>query len=85
MKKIWVSLALAATLGASAPAGAQQLAPIGVSYQPSLYWALPWHYATVKGWWKDVGLAPNCSTFPAGAPQIAIKAPTGGQPLCVLP
>jgi len=50
---------------------AQAQTAIGVSYQPSLYWALPFHYATVKGWWKDVGLAPNFTTFPAGAPQIA--------------
>ncbi len=47
---------------------------IGVSYQPSLYWALPFYYATVKGWWKEVDLKPNFSTFPAGAPQIAASA-----------
>jgi ABC-type nitrate/sulfonate/bicarbonate transport system substrate-binding protein len=47
---------------------------IGVSYQPSLYWALPFHYANVKGWWKQVDLAPTFSTFPAGAPQIAASA-----------
>ena len=38
--------------------------PIGVSYQPSLYWALPFHYATVKGWWKDVGLTPDLHDLP---------------------
>lgn len=59
-------------IAAASPAPAQ--APIGVSYQPSLYWALPFHYATVKGWWKQVGLDPNFSTFPAGAPQIAAAA-----------
>src|SRR5258705_12462606 len=58
--------------GPAEPARAQ--APIGVSYQPSLYWALPFHYATVKGWWKEVGLTPTFSTFPAGAPQIAASA-----------
>lgn len=47
---------------------------IGVSYQPSLYWALPFYYADVNGWWKEIGLAPNFSTFPAGAPQIAAAA-----------
>jgi ABC-type nitrate/sulfonate/bicarbonate transport system substrate-binding protein len=71
MKKILASLAIAASLLGAVPATAQAPIPIGVSYQPSLYWALPFHYATVKGWWKDVGLAPNFSTFPAGAPQIA--------------
>ena len=29
--------------------------PIKVSYQPALYWALPFHIATEKGWWKEVG------------------------------
>ncbi len=72
--KFLAGLALAAVMAGAAPAGAQAPAPIGVSYQPSLYWALPFHYANVKGWWKDVGLAPNFSTFPAGAPQVAAAA-----------
>ena len=55
-------------------AQAQALTPIKVSYQPSLYWALPFHVATEKGWWKEVGLAPEFSTFPAGVPQIAAAA-----------
>jgi ABC-type nitrate/sulfonate/bicarbonate transport system substrate-binding protein len=55
-------------------AGAQTLTPIKISYQPSLYWALPFHVATEKGWWKEVGLAPEFSTFPAGVPQIAASA-----------
>src|SRR5215210_4478515 len=55
--------------GAPAPAAAQT--PINVSYQPSLYWALPYSTATEKGWWKDVGLTPGFSVFPAGAPQVA--------------
>jgi ABC-type nitrate/sulfonate/bicarbonate transport system substrate-binding protein len=73
MKKFSTAALLALALATAAPltAHAQTPAPIGVSYQPSLYWALPIHYANVKGWWKDVGLAPNFSTFPAGAPQIA--------------
>lgn len=58
----------------AAPLHANAQSTIGVSYQPSLYWALPFHYANVKGWWKEVGLAPNFSTFPAGAPQIAASA-----------
>lgn len=72
MKRPMTALAVALALAAApaAPATAQDK-PIGVSYQPSLYWALPFHYATVKGWWKEVGLAPNFTTFPAGAPQIA--------------
>ena len=50
---------------------AQAQVAVGVSYQPALFWALPFHYATVKDWWKEVGIAPNFTTFPAGAPQIA--------------
>jgi len=74
MKRTIAGLAFAAALAGAAPTEAQAQSPIGVSYQPSLYWALPFHYATVKGWWKDVGLAPNFSTFPAGAPQVAAAA-----------
>lgn len=72
MKSFLTGLSLAAALACAVPATAQTA--IGVSYQPSLYWALPFHYATVKGWWKEVGLTPNFSTFPAGAPQIAASA-----------
>lgn len=83
-KKALIGLAAAVTLGS---ASAQALTPIKVSYQPSLYWALPFHVATEKGWWKEVGLAPEFSTFPAGVPQIAASAAkswdvggTGGVP-----
>ena len=65
---------LVAMLGFSASISAQTLTPIKISYQPSLYWAMPFHVATEKGWWKEVGLAPEFSTFPAGVPQIASAA-----------
>ncbi|MCX8505506.1 MAG: ABC transporter substrate-binding protein, partial [Alphaproteobacteria bacterium] len=55
-------------------ASASQAEPIKVSYQPALYWALPFYVATQKGYWKDVGLEPEFSTFPAGVPQIAAAA-----------
>lgn len=71
MKRLLRTLACAALLGTAAQSPSAAQTAIGVSYQPSLYWALPFHYATVKGWWKDVGLTPNFTTFPAGAPQIA--------------
>ncbi len=62
------------SLSLTSLAQAQALTPIKISYQPSLYWALPFHIATEKGWWKEVGLAPEFSTFPAGVPQIAASA-----------
>jgi ABC-type nitrate/sulfonate/bicarbonate transport system substrate-binding protein len=59
-------------MGMLAPLAAQQLpAPIKVSYQPAVYWALPFFVATQQGFWKQAGLAPEFSTFPAGAPQVA--------------
>jgi NitT/TauT family transport system substrate-binding protein len=58
----------------SSVALAQQFTPIGVSYQPAVYWALPYHLASEKGWWKEVGLEPQFSTFPSGAPQMAAAA-----------
>lgn len=74
MKRMITGLALATALATTSLTPASAQAPIGVSYQPSLYWALPFHYANVKGWWKDVGLTPTFTTFPAGAPQIAASA-----------
>ncbi|WP_372622818.1 ABC transporter substrate-binding protein [Falsiroseomonas sp.] len=67
---------LAATLALPAirPATAQGLTTIKVSYQPALYWALPYFIATEKGWWREVGLQPEFSTFAAGAPQVAALA-----------
>ena len=66
-----MAFATAATFGANAPAQAQELTPINISYQPALYWALPFYLATEFGWWEEVGLEPSFTTFPAGAPQIA--------------
>jgi NitT/TauT family transport system substrate-binding protein len=60
---------------------------IKISYQPALYWSLPFYVATEKNWWAEVGLKPVFSTFPAGVPQIAASASkswdvggTGGVP-----
>jgi NitT/TauT family transport system substrate-binding protein len=47
---------------------------IKVSYQPALYWSLPYYIASEKGWWGELGLRPSFSTFPAGVPQIAASA-----------
>ena len=69
-KKTVTALAIAAGLSFGAP-GARAQTPINVSYQPALYWALPYYIATEKGWWKEVGLQPSFSVFPAGAPQVA--------------
>ncbi len=80
-------LALALSLGGVSHAQQQQLTEIKVSYQPALYWALPFYIATEKGWWAELGLKPVFSTFPAGVPQIAAAASkswdvggTGGVP-----
>ena len=62
------------SLLAISPARAQALEEIKVSYQPALYWALPFFVATEKNWWAEVGLKPVFSTFPAGVPQIAAVA-----------
>ena len=51
-----------------------QITEIRVSYQPALYWALPFYVASEKGWWAELGLKPTFSTFPAGVPQIAASA-----------
>ncbi len=55
-------------------ASAQAQTEIKVSYQPALYWSLPFYVATEKGWWGELGLKATFSTFPAGVPQIAASA-----------
>lgn len=63
--------ASAAALGLGLALSPARAAEITVSYLPALYWALPFHIATEKGWWEEVGLDPKFVTFPAGAPQVA--------------
>lgn len=53
---------------------AKPLTEIKVSYQPAVYWALPFYIATQKGWWAELGLKPKFSVFPAGVPQMAASA-----------
>jgi ABC-type nitrate/sulfonate/bicarbonate transport system substrate-binding protein len=69
-------IAIAAALWVASIGAHAQTAPveIKVSYQPALYWALPFYVATEKNWWAEVGLSPVFSTFPAGVPQIAASA-----------
>jgi ABC-type nitrate/sulfonate/bicarbonate transport system substrate-binding protein len=84
---IRTAMTAAVLLAAAGTVQAQALTEIKVSYQPALYWALPFHIATEKGWWAELGLRPVFSTFPAGVPQIAAAASrswdvggTGGVP-----
>src|ERR671938_1010766 len=65
-----IATVLAALVASSAVAQQE----IKVSYQPALYWSLPYYIATEKGWWAEHGLKPTFSTFPAGVPQIAASA-----------
>lgn len=66
--------ALAVALSCVGALQAQPLTEIKVSYQPSLYWALPFYVASEKRWWAELGLKPEFSIFPAGVPQIAAAA-----------
>ena len=69
------TIAVAVTFAfAAGNASAQQLTEIKVSYQPALYWSLPFYVASQKGWWAELGLKPEYSVFPAGVPQIAASA-----------
>lgn len=63
--------------GATLCAQAQAQTPltiIKVSYQPALYWALPFYVASQNHWWAELGLKPEFSVFPAGVPQMAASA-----------
>jgi len=69
VRKLFLIAVAALGLGVSPEASAATT--IGVSYQPALYWSLPYFIASKMGWWQQMDLAPNFSTFPAGAPQVA--------------
>ena len=73
-KTFRTALIAAALLSGGAAQAQAALTEIKVSYQPALYWALPFFVASEKGWWAEVGLKPVFSTFPAGVPQIAAAA-----------
>jgi NitT/TauT family transport system substrate-binding protein len=73
MRKQLAAFAVATFVVFAAPASRAQT-EIKVSYQPALYWALPFYIAAEKGWYGEVGLKPVFSTFPAGVPQIAASA-----------
>ena len=73
MKRPIAALAAAVAIGFGAT-GAHAQTEIRISYQPALYWALPFFVAAEKGWYAEVGLKPVFSTFPAGVPQIAASA-----------
>lgn len=72
-KTLLTALIVGASFGAPVYAQAP-LTEIKVSYQPSLYWALPFYVATEKNWWAELGLKPEFSVFPAGVPQMAAAA-----------
>jgi NitT/TauT family transport system substrate-binding protein len=74
MTKHLRQLLFAVALCTAASATQAQLTEIKVSYQPALYWSLPFYVAEQKGWWGELGLKPTFSTFPAGVPQIAASA-----------
>jgi ABC-type nitrate/sulfonate/bicarbonate transport system substrate-binding protein len=57
-----------------ASTGDGDLTPINVSYQPALYWSLPYYIASEEGWWEEMGLEPSFTTFASGAPQVAASA-----------
>jgi ABC-type nitrate/sulfonate/bicarbonate transport system substrate-binding protein len=85
-KAVTALAAVGVMFGASAHAQGG-VTEIKVSYQPALYWSLPFYVASEKNWWAEVGLKPVFSTFPAGVPQIAASVSkswdvggTGGVP-----
>src|SRR5271166_3621999 len=74
MRRTRQLIAAASAALALGTAHAQAAEEIKVSYQPALYWSLPFYIASEKNWWGELGLKPTFSTFPAGVPQIAASA-----------
>lgn len=63
-----------ATLAAPPPAEAQQLTRLNISLQPADFSMFTLHLAQEQGWWRQMGIEPNFSTFPSGPPQVAAVA-----------
>ncbi len=74
MRKQIAAFATVIALGLAAGNALAQPTEIKISYQPALYWSLPFYVAAEKGWYAELGLKPVFSTFPAGVPQIAASA-----------
>src|SRR3984893_4879565 len=73
MMKAIPKLLCVTALAAVATFAHAQVTEIKVSYQPALYWALPFYVADQQGWWAELGLKPTFSTFPAGVPRIGVE------------
>jgi ABC-type nitrate/sulfonate/bicarbonate transport system substrate-binding protein len=71
---MWKALGAAVCLIAGTATAHAQTTKINISVQPALYSLFPIFLGTEKGWWKEVGLEPSFSSFPAGPPQIAASA-----------
>jgi NitT/TauT family transport system substrate-binding protein len=74
----------ALVVASTGPLSSSYAEPVRISYQP-LYWALPFYIASELGYWKEVGIEPQFSVFPAGPQQIAAMQSwdlggTGGPP-----
>ncbi|MCG6206296.1 ABC transporter substrate-binding protein [Rhodopseudomonas sp. HC1] len=74
----------ALVLASTGPVAGARAEPMRISYQP-LYWALPFYVASELGYWKEVGIEPQFSVFPAGPQQISAMQSwdlggTGGPP-----
>src|SRR5215217_6109091 len=69
-KLLSAAFAIAGAIGGGpAPPGAPT--PANITHPPSPYFGPPHYIPAEDGWWKDVGLTPGFSVFPAGAPQVA--------------
>jgi len=77
LRAVWM-LPLAVSTLMFTPIHAQMQAttdlfPIRIAQQPQR-WALAWYVANEKGWFKEMGLVPEFSTFSSGAVAIAAGA-----------
>ncbi len=75
--QIWAAVFCISLLGSTGvraqSSNEQELFTVRIAQQPQR-WALPWFIATEKGWWKELGLKAEISTFSSGAPEIAAGA-----------
>ena len=70
---LFAAFAIATASLAQTSAPEANLTTIRIGQQPQR-WALEWYIAAEKGWWKEVGLKPEFSTFASGAVEIGAGA-----------
>jgi ABC-type nitrate/sulfonate/bicarbonate transport system substrate-binding protein len=74
IRRTILAAAFALAAFAAPPAAAQPLTRLNISLQPADFSMFTLWLAQEQGWWREMGIEANFSTFPSGPPQVAAVA-----------